>query len=84
METTKISSQGTVVIPQNLRDLNQWETGQELIVINTNEGILLKPKPSFSATKLEDVAGCLNYQGEAQTLTELEDAIHQGVLEQER
>lgn len=84
METTKISSQGTVVIPQKLRELNQWETGQELIAINTSEGILLKPKPTFPTTKLEEVAGCLNYQGEAKTLAEMEEAIRHGILEQEQ
>jgi len=35
----------------------------------------------FSVTKLEDVAGCLKYDGEPATLEDMEDAIRQGVEE---
>jgi hypothetical protein len=43
--------------------------------------ILLKSKKPFPLTKLEDVAGCLKYQGEPATLEDMEDAIRQGVEE---
>ncbi len=82
METTRLSSKGQVIIPKKLRDAHHWLAGQELIVINTGDGILLKPKQPFQETKLENVAGCLQYKGESKTLEELDDAIRQGVLEQ--
>lgn len=81
MEITKLSSQGQVTIPQNLREKYQWQDGQELIIINVGDGILLKPKKTFPETKLDDVAGCLNYQGEAKTIEEMEQAIAQGIEE---
>ena len=82
METTRLSSKGQVIIPKKLRDAHHWLTGQELIAIDTGDGILLKPKQPFQETKLENVAGCLQYEGESKTLDELDDAIRQGILEQ--
>ena len=82
METTRLSSKGQVIIPKNLRDANHWLAGQELIAIDMGDGILLKPKKPFEETNLEDVAGCLHYEGKAKTLEEMDNAIHQGVLEQ--
>ncbi|MDJ0570028.1 MAG: AbrB/MazE/SpoVT family DNA-binding domain-containing protein [Pleurocapsa sp. MO_192.B19] len=82
METIRLSSKGQVIIPKKLRDAYHWLAGQELIAIDTGDGILLKPKQPFQETKLEDVAGCLPYTGEAKTLAEMDNAIHQGILEQ--
>lgn len=81
METTKLSSQGQITIPQILRDQYHWEAGQELIIITMGDGILLKPKKSFPETKLDEVAGCLNYQGKTKTLAEMDQAICQGIEE---
>jgi AbrB family looped-hinge helix DNA binding protein len=80
-ETTKLSSQGQITIPQILRTQYHWEEGQELIIINVGDGILLKPKKTFPETKLDDVAGCLNYQGKAKTIEEMDLAIAQGIKE---
>jgi uncharacterized protein (DUF1015 family) len=44
-------------------------------------GDLLKPKNPFSVTKLDDVAGCLKYQGKPKTLEDMDNAIRQGVEE---
>ena len=77
METTKLSSQGQVTVPQSLRE--QWEEGQELILINVGDGVLVKPKKLFSKTKLDEVAGCLNYQGKAKTIEEMDQAIAQEI-----
>jgi AbrB family looped-hinge helix DNA binding protein len=57
METTKLSSKGQVVIPKSLRNSHHWEAGLELMVIDTGDGLLLKPKAPFATTELADVAG---------------------------
>jgi hypothetical protein len=44
-------------------------------LIDTGDGILLKPKKPFAKTTLNDVAGCLKYQGEAKTIEDMDDAI---------
>lgn len=82
MEVTRLSSKGQVIIPKNLRTAHHWEVGQELIVIDVGDGILLKPKKPFPETTLDQVAGCLKYSGKPKSLDELEDAIRQGVTEQ--
>ena len=79
---TKLSSKGQVIIPKILRDAHHWQPGQELIAIDTGDGIFLKPKQAFAETQLENVAGCLNYEGKPKTLNELDEAIRLGVLRQ--
>ncbi|NJO57819.1 MAG: AbrB/MazE/SpoVT family DNA-binding domain-containing protein [Richelia sp. RM2_1_2] len=75
METTKVSKEGQVIIPEQLRKSYGWQTGQELIVIDTGDGILLKPKKLFAETTLNEVAGCLKYQGTPKSLDDMDDAI---------
>ena len=50
METTKLSSQGQVTIPQSLREQPNGEAGQK-------DGILLKSKKLILETTLDAVAG---------------------------
>ena len=61
------------------RDQFHWEDGQELIIINLGDGILLKPKKVFPETQLADVAGCLKYEGKAKTIEEMNEAIAEGI-----
>ncbi len=79
METTKLSSKGQVIIPKPLRSAHHWETGQELVVIDMGDGILLKPKTPFPESSIKDVASCLRYDGKAKTLEDMEDAIGTGI-----
>ncbi|MBK1985956.1 hypothetical protein A0J48_000050 [Sphaerospermopsis aphanizomenoides BCCUSP55] len=59
-------------------EINIWKLLTNLAFI-TPKPALLQPKKPFPVTKLEDVAGCLKYDGEPATLEDMEDAIHQGV-----
>lgn len=79
MSTTKVSSKGQVIIPKALRDKHQWQPGQELVATDMGNGILLTPATPFPETALEDVMGCLAYEGSPKTLDEMEAAIQQGV-----
>ncbi|WP_079679798.1 AbrB/MazE/SpoVT family DNA-binding domain-containing protein [Planktothrix sp. PCC 11201] len=81
MEITKLSGQGLVQIPASLQTIYGWQEGQEILVIDTGEGILLKAKKPFPETQLEQVAGCLKYQGEPQSIEAFNDAIRQGIEE---
>jgi bifunctional DNA-binding transcriptional regulator/antitoxin component of YhaV-PrlF toxin-antitoxin module len=82
MEITCLSSEGQVFIPKTLRDLHQWEIGQELIATDIGDGILLKPKKPFPKTTLAQVIGCLKYKGHQKSLDQLEDSIRLAVMEQ--
>jgi len=82
MITTKLSSKGQVIIPKHLRHSYHWGVGQDLVVIDTGNGILLKAKAPFPETTLDQVASCLKYTGQAKSLDDMQDAIRKGAMEQ--
>ena len=81
MEATKLSSKGQVLIPGSLRKSHHWEAGQELVVIDVGDGILLKSRDVFQETQINDVASCLKFTGKARSLEDMELAILKGVKE---
>jgi AbrB family looped-hinge helix DNA binding protein len=84
MNTTKLSSKGQVIIPKSFRTAHHWEPGQELLVINTADGVLLKPRMPFLETNVDDVASCLQYIGKPKSLDDMKEAIKLGVKERFR
>ena len=80
METTKLSSKGQIVIPKGLRDAYRWEAGLEFVVIDTGEGILLKPSRPFEPTSIDEVAGSL-VTGKSRTIEEMEVDLQRGIRE---
>ena len=81
MEVTKLSQQGQIPIPESIRQSHQWQINQEFIILKVGDGILLKPKKTLKETTLDQVPGCLKYQGKPKTIQEMNDAIRQGVEE---
>lgn len=59
METTRLSTKGQVIIPKPLRTALRWQPGQELEVIETQDGLLLRARGPFEPSRLQDVAGML-------------------------
>lgn len=82
MHTTRLSSKGQVIIPQPIRLSHHWESGQQFIVIEQNDNIILKPKAPFPETTLDAVGGCLDYKGPTVSIDEMEEAIRAGVKDQ--
>jgi len=78
MEKTRLSSKGQVIIPKSSRDIHHWEVGQELVVIDTDEGVFLKPARPFQPVTLDELAGCLSYRGHARSLEKMGQVIQQG------
>lgn len=81
VNTTKLSSKGQVIIPKPLRLAHNWDVGQELIVVDFGDGVLLKPKTVFVVTDIENVASCLKYGGKAISIEDMELAIKKGIGE---
>lgn len=77
METTKLSSKGQVIIPKTLRSARRWQAGLELEVVETEEGLLLRPKVPFQETSLDEVAGCLTYVGPPKSDGDIEASMRQ-------
>ena len=63
------------MLPSSIRAAKAWRPGQELAVVSTEEGVLLKPLKSFDAARLDEVAGCLRYKGPAKTVEEMDAAV---------
>ncbi len=82
--TTRLSSKGQVIIPRQVRAAHQWESGQELEVIDAGDGVLLKPKKPFPETTLAEVAGSLGFHGKTRTMEDMEEAIRRAARESER
>ena len=81
MKTTRLSSKGQVIIPKPVRAAHDWKAGQELVVIDTQDGVLLKAKSPFQPTRIADAAACLKYTGKAKSLDDMEAAIKKGAWE---
>mgnify|MGYP003485749775 FL=1 len=79
MTITRLSSKGQVIIPKTLRVAHHWEPGQELVVIDTGDGVLLKPKAPFPPSELDAVAACLEFKGQPRSLEDMQEAIARGV-----
>jgi AbrB family looped-hinge helix DNA binding protein len=75
MKTTKLSRKGQVVIPKAFRSLHHWEPGLELMVIDTGDGLLLKPKAPFAPTVLSDVFGMFKGKVSPKTDDEIKAAL---------
>jgi len=81
MSTARLSSKGQLIIPKPIRKAHGWDTGQELEVIDSEEGIFLKSKSLFKPSSMEEVVGSLPYTGEAKTVSQMHEAIAKGVKE---
>lgn len=75
METTKLSSKGQVIIPKALCRRHHWEPDLELMVIDTGDGLLLKPKAPFAPTDLADVVGMFKGKMRPRTDEEIKAAL---------
>lgn len=78
MNTARLSSKGQVVIPAELRAARAWKAGTRFEVVDTAEGVLLKPLGTaspFEPTRLEDVFGMARYAGPARTVAQMDAAV---------
>ena len=79
METTQVLEHGQVMLPEVIRRAHHWNVGQELVIVDSDDGVLLTSKVVFEPTTLDEVAGCLHYTGQAKTLDDMQQAIEEGV-----
>jgi bifunctional DNA-binding transcriptional regulator/antitoxin component of YhaV-PrlF toxin-antitoxin module len=82
IKTAKVSEEGQAIVPSEIVKACGWEVGQELVLTDAGKGILIQPKKPFVPTTLNEVAGCLKYEGSPKTLDDMEAAIGEGIKEQ--
>lgn len=75
MEKTRLSTKGQVILPKSVRDSKNWKPGMEFTVEIVRDGALLRPLKPFPPRKIEEVSGCLKYDGPAKTIEEMNEAI---------
>jgi AbrB family looped-hinge helix DNA binding protein len=81
MEKTRLSNKGQVVIPHAIRERLGWEPGVEFAVEQIEDGIALRPIRSVEPTTIDEVFGCLPYQGKRKSLDDMQEGIRRGALE---
>jgi len=81
MKTTTMSSKGQVVLPTELRKRLHWQAGTKLIVEETPDGVLLKAAAVFPETTIDQVFGCLKYDGPPKSLEDMEAGIDAAIKE---
>jgi AbrB family looped-hinge helix DNA binding protein len=80
MPTTRLSTKGQLILPKEIRTSRSWGPGTEFTIVETEDGILLRPSVRFPKTRLDEVAGCLKYRGKAKTLAQMDAAIGREVV----
>ena len=81
METTRLSPKGQIVIPHRIRKQYGWDAGVEFAVEAIDGGIALRPIKESTPTTIEEVYGCLPYQGPRKSLQDMEEGIRTGARE---
>ena len=79
MEKTTLSSKGQIILPKAVREAHDWAPGTEFTVEDVADGVILRPLDPFARTTIEDVFGILEYDGDAKTIEQMEEAIAAGV-----
>lgn len=81
MQLTLLSSKGQVIIPKALRDAHDWQVGTRLEVIDTIEGVLLKPVVARQTTALPQGLAAIRsrvaYKGPTVSLEDMNAAVLQ-------
>jgi AbrB family looped-hinge helix DNA binding protein len=75
---TRISTKGQIVLPKALRDRQGWRPGDELVVEERSEGVMLRREVKYTPSRMEDVFGSL---GPSDRVVSIEE-MNQGVLEE--
>jgi AbrB family looped-hinge helix DNA binding protein len=75
MDKVRLSSKGQFVLPKTIRDLHHWGPGTELLVMDTEEGVVIKPLKPFAATTFESPELSLVYKGNPLSLEDMDRAV---------
>jgi AbrB family looped-hinge helix DNA binding protein len=78
-QITKLSTRGQIAIPKVIRTARRWKPGAEFVVQETNEGVLIKPKPlrkrKEKSTTWDDLIGIAKYRGPRRSIREMDESV---------
>jgi AbrB family looped-hinge helix DNA binding protein len=75
MAKTRLSSKGQVIIPKAVRDRHGWQPGVELEVEDRGDAVVLRLATPVRPTTIDEVYGCLKYDGPPVTIEDMDKAI---------
>jgi AbrB family looped-hinge helix DNA binding protein len=81
MATTRLSTKGQVIIPKAIRDQQNWQPGSELEVTARDGGVFLAPKAERKRYTIDDLYGCLPFEGPPKTLEDMQRGIDEAMAE---
>ena len=73
--TTRLSTKGQLILPKELRERHQWKAGTEFEVFEKGNDLVLRPVDRLPETTLDEIVGCIKYDGPPRSLREMEEAI---------
>lgn len=76
-QTTVLSTKGQVILPKAIRDRLHWEPGAKLVVEEAQGGVVIKRERLFAPTTIDEVFGCLKYEGPPVTIEDMNAGIVQ-------
>ena len=79
MDQTRMSNKGQVVIPHRIRHAHGWGAGVRFAVEQIEGGIALRPIGDAATVPVDEVFGCLDYDGPRKSLAAMDAAIARGV-----
>lgn len=81
MARTRISSKGQIVLPKEVRDMQGWCAGTELEVETQGNAVVLRLLRTVPRTTLEEVVGCIPYDGPQVSIEEMDAGVEQAARE---
>ena len=78
MATATMSTKGQIVIPRALREQLGWAAGTKLQVEVQGTALVLRTTPAVEPTTVDDLLGCLPYDGPAKTIEEMDEGVAAG------
>jgi AbrB family looped-hinge helix DNA binding protein len=79
---TRLSTKGQLIIPKAIRERHGWSPGDELILDDRGDAVVIRLARSGPETSFEDLVGCAGYRGPTRSLAEMEEAIARGARKQ--
>jgi AbrB family looped-hinge helix DNA binding protein len=84
MARTRLSAEGEITIPAGILERNGWAEGEEIDVETRGDTVVLRRpavKRLFPPTRLEDVIGCVRWDGPPAMLDEMDASIGKAARE---
>jgi AbrB family looped-hinge helix DNA binding protein len=77
MPSTRLSTKGQIVLPQEIRASLNWTAGTELQVDREGDVVILRARPVFPKKDLHarDAVGVLKWNGPTVSIREMDQAI---------